>query len=103
MMEVFQHLEHQAKYHIEWIGEVKKATTGEEYVVRVYWQGLGDEESSLELVYGGATCLIKGDYVSATVKESLKVRYVLTCEVSGDELGVRVCLGTPKGEGIVVT
>lgn len=34
--EVFQRLEHHAKYNIEWIGEVKKAATDDGYAVRVY-------------------------------------------------------------------
>lgn len=36
---VFHHVKHQVEYFIESIGEVIKAERGDEYAVRVYWQG----------------------------------------------------------------
>lgn len=50
MAKVFQYLEYQVQYHGERIGEVKKAGRGDEYVVRVYWQGLNEEVSTWEIL-----------------------------------------------------
>lgn len=44
MTKVFQYLEHQTQYHFERIGEVMNAERRDEYVVRLCWQGLDDEE-----------------------------------------------------------
>ena len=49
LMEIFQHLEHQAEYHIEGIDKIKKAPRGDEYLVLVRWMGL-DEEATWEPV-----------------------------------------------------
>lgn len=48
MTKVFQYLQYQAQYYIEMIGEVAEAGRGDEYMVRVYWRGLGDEKSTWE-------------------------------------------------------
>lgn len=48
IVNVFQHLEHQTWYHIEWVTQVKKAATADEHVARVKWQGLDEEESTWE-------------------------------------------------------
>ena len=50
LQDIFQHLEHQAEYHIRGISEIKKATLGDEYVVLAQWEGLDEAESTWEPV-----------------------------------------------------
>ena len=50
LQDSFQHLEHQAEYHIRGIPEIKKATLGDEYVVLVQWERLDEAKSTWEPV-----------------------------------------------------
>ena len=80
----FQHLEHQAEYHIRGISEIKKATLGDEYVVLVQWKGLDEAESTWEPVsriLEDAPAMLEKQILllkpSAAFKEGLKKRYGL--------------------------
>ena len=46
LRDVFQNQHHQGEYHIRGITDVKPAKHGSEYVVKVLWEGLDDEEST---------------------------------------------------------
>ena len=48
--QVFQHIDQQGEYHIRAITDVKRARMGDEYVVKVLWEGLEDDEGTWELV-----------------------------------------------------
>ena len=50
LQDVFQHREYQGEYHIRGITDVKKAKRSDEYVVRVLWEGMDDEECTWEPV-----------------------------------------------------
>ena len=43
LMDLFQHLEHQAGYHIEETDKMKKAPRGDEYLVLVRWMELDEK------------------------------------------------------------
>ena len=46
LTETFQHIDQQVTYHIREITGVRKATRGDEYVVKVQWEGLEDVEGT---------------------------------------------------------
>ena len=50
LLKFFQQLENQGEYHIRRISAIKRATSGDEFVVKVAWEGLEEEESPWEPV-----------------------------------------------------
>ena len=50
LLKVFQHLENQGEYHIRSISAIKRAASGDEFVVKVAWEGLEEAESTWEPV-----------------------------------------------------
>ena len=47
---IFQQLENEGEYHIRSISAIKRATSGDEFVVKVAWEGLEKAESTWEPV-----------------------------------------------------
>ena len=47
---IFQQLENQGEYHIRSISAIKRAASGGEFVIKVAWEGLEEEESTWEPV-----------------------------------------------------
>ena len=50
LLKVFQRLETQDEYHIWSISAIKQAASGDEFVVKVAWEGLEEVESTWEPV-----------------------------------------------------
>ena len=50
LLRVFKRLENQAEYHIQRISVTKQAASGDEFVVKVAWEGLGEAGSTWEPV-----------------------------------------------------
>jgi len=50
LRKVFQQLENQGEYHIRSISAIKRAASGDEFVVKVAWEGLEEAESTWEPV-----------------------------------------------------
>ena len=46
LVKVFQQLENEGEYHIRSISAIKRAAGGDEFVVKVAWEGLGEAEST---------------------------------------------------------
>ena len=51
LRKVFQQLENQGEYHIRSISAIKRAASGDEFVVKVAWEGLEEAESTWEPVW----------------------------------------------------
>ena len=49
-LKVFQQLENQGEHHIRSISAIKRAASGDEFVVKVAWEGLEEPESTWEPV-----------------------------------------------------
>ena len=52
LLKVFQQLENQVEYYIRSISAIKRAESGEEFVVKVAWEGLEEVKSTWEPVSG---------------------------------------------------
>ena len=50
LLKVFEQLEKQGEYHIRSIFAIKRAASGDEFVVKVAWEGLEEAESTWEPV-----------------------------------------------------
>ena len=50
LLKVFQQLEDQREYHIRSISAIKRAASGDEFVVKVAWEGLEEAVSTWEPV-----------------------------------------------------
>ena len=50
LLKVFQQLENQGEYHIRNISAIKRAVSGDEFVVKVTWEGLEEAKSTWEPV-----------------------------------------------------
>ena len=50
LLKVFQQLEDHGEYHIRSISAIKRAASGDEFVVKVAWEGLEEANSTLETV-----------------------------------------------------
>ena len=50
LRKVFQQLENQGDYHIRSISAIKRAASGDEFVVKVAWEGLEEAKSTWEPV-----------------------------------------------------
>ena len=50
LLKVFQQLENQREYHIRSISAIKRAASGDEFVVKVAWEGLEEAKSTWEPV-----------------------------------------------------
>ena len=50
LLKVFQQLENQGEYYIWSISAIKRAASGDEFVVKVAWEGLEEAESTWEPV-----------------------------------------------------
>ena len=46
LLKVFQQLENQGEYHMPGISAIKRAASGDEFVVKVAWEGLEEAEST---------------------------------------------------------
>ena len=46
LLKVFQHLKNQGEYHIQSISAIKRAARGDEFVVKVAWEGLEEANST---------------------------------------------------------
>ena len=72
----------QREYHIRRITDVDKAKRGDEYVVRVQWEGLDDEDSTWEPVsriFADAPAVLRKELrrirPEADMKRALQERY----------------------------
>ena len=50
LRKVFQQLENQGEYHIRSISAIKRAASGDEFVVKIVWEGLEEAEITWEPV-----------------------------------------------------
>ena len=46
LLKVFQQLENRGEYHMRIISAIKRAATGDEFVVKVAWEGLQEAKST---------------------------------------------------------
>ena len=84
LLKVFQQLENQGEYHIRSISVIKRAANGDEFVVKVAWEGLEEAESTWEpvsLVFHDAPALLRKELkalrLKAEQKRALVQRYRL--------------------------
>ena len=84
LVKVFQQLENQGEYHIRSILPIKRAASGDEFVVKVAWEGLEEAESTwesvLRMIYDAPAVLRKGLkalWLKAKQKRALVQRYGL--------------------------
>ena len=84
LRKVFQQLENQGEYHIRSISAIKRAASGDEFGVKVAWEGLEEAESTWEpvsRVFHDAPAVLRKELkalrLKAEQKRALMQRYGL--------------------------
>ena len=76
----FPTLENQGEYHIRSISTIKRAASGDEFVVKVAWEGLEESEGTWEpvsRVFHDAPAVLRKELKALRQKRALVQRYGL--------------------------